>query len=186
MQVVRVGAGEWAALRELRLRALAEAPHAFSSTHAREAAWSDDEWRDWAVASERGDRQATFAAVVPSGWIGMAFGVLSEAEIADLYGMWVDPTARRTGAGSALARAVVEWAEAAGRPFVRLNVAQANKSAISLYRNLGFRPTGRVGVMHSNPSSAQIEYLRAPDTTCDRPIGPAGVGDALGDSNPDE
>jgi hypothetical protein len=43
--VERVRAAEWRELRELRLRALADAPEAFASTLAREAAFPDDVWR---------------------------------------------------------------------------------------------------------------------------------------------
>lgn len=163
MQVVRVCAEGWAALREIRLRALAEAPFAFSSTQEREAAWPVNEWREWAAAGVRGDRQATFVASLPIGWVGMVFGVLTEAGIADLYGMWVDPSARRMGAGIALGRALIEWAQAAGRGVMRLGVAQGNEPAISLYRGLGFRPTGREGVMRSDPSSAEIEMVLSSD-----------------------
>ena len=56
--VVRpVAAGEALALRELRLRALADAPAAFASTLAAESLLPDDHWRrlvDEAVAGEPG------------------------------------------------------------------------------------------------------------------------------------
>jgi hypothetical protein len=40
---------DWQALREVRLQALRDAPYAFASTHAREAAFADDEWRRYGV-----------------------------------------------------------------------------------------------------------------------------------------
>jgi len=51
ISVRRVRAGEWRALRALRLRALAEAPNAFGSTLARESAFPDDTWRERAAAA---------------------------------------------------------------------------------------------------------------------------------------
>ena len=41
---------DWQALREIRLQALLDAPDAFASTHAREAAFGEDEWRQRASA----------------------------------------------------------------------------------------------------------------------------------------
>lgn len=38
-------ADEWRAVREIRLRALAEEPRAFGSTYAREAPFDESEWR---------------------------------------------------------------------------------------------------------------------------------------------
>ena len=45
MEVRRAQEADWRELRELRLRALAEAPDAFASTLEREAAFPDDVWR---------------------------------------------------------------------------------------------------------------------------------------------
>ena len=48
VSVRRIRESEWRALREVRLLALADAPDAFGSTLAREAAFADDLRRDWA------------------------------------------------------------------------------------------------------------------------------------------
>jgi len=62
-RVRRIAAGEGAALRDVRLRALADTPLAFGSTHAREAALPDEHWEEWAAASAGdGAAQALFVA----------------------------------------------------------------------------------------------------------------------------
>ena len=40
---------DWPALREIRLQALLDAPDAFASTYAREAAFGEDEWHRRAI-----------------------------------------------------------------------------------------------------------------------------------------
>jgi hypothetical protein len=71
--VRRLGAGEADLLRDLRLRALREAPMAFGSTLAREEAFEAQEWERWTAASAAGEDQATFI-VEPAA--GLAVGVL--------------------------------------------------------------------------------------------------------------
>jgi hypothetical protein len=45
MEVRQAGAADWEALRELRLRALADTPDAFASTLQKEAAFPEQVWR---------------------------------------------------------------------------------------------------------------------------------------------
>jgi hypothetical protein len=45
VEIRRVRAAAWKELREVRLRALADAPDAFASTLEREAAFPEDVWR---------------------------------------------------------------------------------------------------------------------------------------------
>ena len=50
---------DWQALREIRLQALRDAPDAFASTYAREAALDEDEWH------RRATRDGSFIAFLP-------------------------------------------------------------------------------------------------------------------------
>ena len=62
VEVRRVRADEWEALRETRLRALADAPDAFGTTHAEARAHPEQWWRDRAERTAAGDAQAMFLA----------------------------------------------------------------------------------------------------------------------------
>jgi ribosomal protein S18 acetylase RimI-like enzyme len=55
--------------------------------------------------------------------------------------MWVDPAARGSGVAAALARAVVEWATAAGRT-TYLMVRSDNARAMAAYVRAGFVDLG--------------------------------------------
>jgi GNAT superfamily N-acetyltransferase len=153
--VVRpVAAGEAAALRELRLRALAEAPAAFASTLAAESLLEDDHWRglvDEAVAGELG----TIAIAVDGArWVGMAAGFWFQRErgIAQLWGLWVDPVARGTGIGPALVGAVRDWAAAGGATFIRLGLIEPADALRRFYARLGFVELDDPAPMRIDPS----------------------------------
>src|SRR5690242_20690222 len=62
VEVRRVQPEDWEALRDLRIRALADAPDAFATTHADALARPEEWWRDWATRSAGGDAQAMFLA----------------------------------------------------------------------------------------------------------------------------
>ena len=128
--------GEGDRLRELRLRALREAPDAFSSVPEREEAFEPAVWeqrgRTVLVAEDRGD------------WLGMAGWFVDEdlPAIANVWGVWVDPRERGHGAGRGLVEAVVDAARAAGHRRLELGVTDHVPGAEALYERTGFRRTG--------------------------------------------
>jgi ribosomal protein S18 acetylase RimI-like enzyme len=131
---------EWEALRDIRLRALADAPDAFGSTLSEEVARGDDAWRDWAsrldrviVVAERGGRLVGLASGGPAPGGDRAAG---------LYAMWVDPQARGTGAAPRIVALVEDWARAAGYGQISLGVTMTNGRAIAFYERLGYVDTG--------------------------------------------
>jgi ribosomal protein S18 acetylase RimI-like enzyme len=133
------------------LRALADSPLAFSTTHAEARERADPWWRDAARRGAAGDGWVTFVAERQGALIGMASGhfpdealhVLDDAKIASLMQMWVDPTARRGGVGRRLVDAVAAWARERGSPVLRLGVTASEQGAVAFYRAIGFRDTGR-------------------------------------------
>jgi ribosomal protein S18 acetylase RimI-like enzyme len=140
--VRRLGPGEVDLLRDLRLRALRDAPMAFGSTLAREEAYEPGQWERWAADAARGERQAVFIAEPGA---GLASGVIDDEDpaLAHLYAMWVAPEARGTGAGRALVNAVIAWAAERGARTLTTSVAEGNAAAARLYGGAGFADTGR-------------------------------------------
>jgi GNAT superfamily N-acetyltransferase len=116
VEIRRLGSGDADRLRDVRLRALADAPFAFASSLEREREYGTEFWVARAAESELGVAGAIFAAVEGSGSVGMAGGFFASGDrsTATLWGMWVDPAARRRGVGRMLVEAVAGWARDSG------------------------------------------------------------------------
>jgi ribosomal protein S18 acetylase RimI-like enzyme len=95
-------------------------------------------------------------------WIGLAGGYRpgDNGVDAELISMWVAPDCRCRGVGHKLARAVVSWADNHGSSVIGLWVNEANHPAISLYQRVGFRRTGAVAPLPSDPTQQEVRMLR--------------------------
>ena len=141
VSIRRIRGGEGDAFRELRLRALADAPLAFGELLADARLRPDENWVHAARGFSRGPAGAIFVAIRDGRWVGM-IGVRQSEERPGamwIWGMWVDPEARRRGIAAALVRRTLGWAQRRGARTIRLGVFAENEDAISLYRGLGFR-----------------------------------------------
>jgi ribosomal protein S18 acetylase RimI-like enzyme len=154
LETRRARAADWEALRQLRLRALADAPDAFASTLDAEAAFPAEVWRQRA---EGGPASALFIASQDGLDVGLA-GVFAEPDPPrrmHLVSMWVDPRHRRQGVARALIDLAVGWAAERQASEVVLWVADQNDAARRLYERLGFQPTGERQPLPSNPARTE-------------------------------
>lgn len=159
MVVVReVTAGDWELMRDMRLAALAEAPHAFGSTYAREVAFTEAQWR-----GRISDRSVTYLAYDEPGGAAPAglAGVHVEDGTAEVVSMWVRPGCRGRGVGEALVEATASWAKSRSFPALFLWVTESNAPARELYARCGFAPTGESQPLPSDPSLPEIRMRRA-------------------------
>jgi ribosomal protein S18 acetylase RimI-like enzyme len=137
---------DWPAYRDLRLRALADAPDAFGSLLEYEQTRSDTDWRERVATAAESPRQYPVFAVSGEELIGLIWGRLDHDQptAAHIFQLWVAPAHRRTGAGELLLNSVVEWARAANARTLDLRVTTGDTPATRLYERAGFRPTGHV------------------------------------------
>ena len=153
MDIRRLGSGDGALLRDIRLRALEEAPYAFSSWYAREAALGADFWTARVAESASRDdrRDLRRARRRPRRRDGGCFLPDDSRADALLWGMWVEPSARQRGVGRELLRAVAAWARRGRRRAAhtcarpRRSIA-ARRGAVPRARVRGNRRVGAVGV----------------------------------------
>ena len=162
MELRRIGKHEGARLRELRLRALRDAPHAFATTFEQAQARPPQHWEDFAVKSEVAETQVTLVVVDDARWLAMASCFLDDQEphTAWLVQMWVEPESRGLGLGRRLVEAAADWARARGVTRLKTSVSEGNAAAEALYEAVGFRPTGERAPLASNPSVAEIGLTR--------------------------
>ncbi|WP_434043353.1 MULTISPECIES: N-acetyltransferase family protein [Sorangium] len=128
---------EWPVWRDLRLRALADAPHAFGATLEEWRNASEERWR----ARLELPGSHNLVAYVDREPVGMATGAPLEGTYV-LISMWVAPEVRGRGVGDALVEEIVRWARERGASELRLDVKEHNPSAISLYVRHGFIDVG--------------------------------------------
>lgn len=146
---------DWQALREIRLQALRDAPYAFSSTHAGEVGFADDEWH------RRATRDGSFLAFLPEvSPAGLGGGYLEAPDRVELISMYVRPQARGRGVGEAIIEAVAGWAIQQGAATVHLWVTETNKPARMLYERCGFTVTAERQPLPSNPSLGELGMQR--------------------------
>jgi len=141
--IERLAGDQWARARDIRLRALRDAPDAYWATADDEAALSPAQWRARLARMDA----VTFMAIVDGTDAGLAVGAPHHDVPGDagLYAMWVAPDVRGHGVGDALVSAVIAWARAAGHARLRLEVADDNAHAVRLYERAGFGATGARG-----------------------------------------
>jgi GNAT superfamily N-acetyltransferase len=163
IEVRAVRADEAEQLPEVRLRAMEDAPYAFSSWYERELERPVEFWQRLARRSDEGTSGVTFVAVGEDGWNAVA-GVFVEEDddtCGYVWGMWVAPSARRAAIGRRLMASIHGWARSRGLDLLRLSVSSSEQSepARRLYEAFGFTATGEHEPMASDPS------LRADEMT---------------------
>jgi ribosomal protein S18 acetylase RimI-like enzyme len=148
--------------KEVRLRALQEAPYAFGSTYASESAFTDSQWAS-RLDRWNGVRGVGFIAVDDGIPCGLAGTLLDEADPsrAELVSMWTAPSHRQTGVGRLLVNQVLEWAGGHNVATLLLMVTSNNASAIRFYERLGFARTGRTEPYPNDPAVTEYEMSRS-------------------------
>jgi putative hydrolase of HD superfamily len=164
MEIVRLGPGDEDRFRDIRLRALADAPQAFASSLAREQAFTRDEW----TSRLTGDASVNLLAVEDGEPVAMASGRLDDPATAHLLGMWVAPEGRGRGAAGRLIDAIIGWARDQGARHLVLWVTDINRPARALYEKSGFRPTGERQPLPSDASLMESKLSREIGLLVDR------------------
>ncbi len=161
--VRRLRADDWAAYRNLRLRALRTDPIAFGSSYAQEAAFPEQVWKERATAGANSSSQSTWVGEAPEGnLVGSITVVRTEASFG-VFGMWVEPGHRAQGLGRVLLRTALRWAHDSDPALPAwLDVNPKQGAALHLYEELGFRRTGESKTLDHTEGEVAVRMVRPP------------------------
>ena len=153
---------DWPLLKDVRLRALTDAPEAFGTTLAQAQAYSDAEWRTRARRFSELPPAAGCLAFADSLPCGMASAYPSEEDThaAELTAFWVAPQQRGQGVGDAMVAFIVTWASVQGFAALRATVVEDNDRAIAFYGKMGFQDTGESEPFRGDTSKRIIVMRR--------------------------
>jgi RimJ/RimL family protein N-acetyltransferase len=152
-EVRRARPDDWETWREIRLRSLADAPDAFGATYERDAALTENDWRD---RLKHGPR----VLVLVGGEAVALGGGFPSTEGLMVFGMWTDPAHRRQGHAEAILDVVTAWGRERDLTVV-LHCNLANPGARAAYERYGFVGTGELEPLR--PGSDQLmELMRLP------------------------
>jgi GNAT superfamily N-acetyltransferase len=154
MHLRRLAPQEAALHRDIRLRALRDAPDSFGETFADAAARPLSYWEELTHSVTRPHGAVMFLACEGEQVLGSVYGTLDRerSDGARVGGTWVDPAARGHGVGQALLQEVFSWARARGFRRLGLWAPPHRAAAIALYTRAGFRETGDRRPLPTDPS----------------------------------
>ena len=145
----RLTPDDWAVLRDVRLRALADSPDAFGSTLEREQPFDEKDWRRRSV-------RPVWVVEVDGRPVAMG-GAFPNDGVLQVWGMWTDPEHRGRGHARALLDALIGPAVAEGQP-AALHVNVDNPGARAFYEGYGFVATGELEPLRPG-SEQRIELM---------------------------
>jgi RimJ/RimL family protein N-acetyltransferase len=174
VELYRPVESDWEAVRELRLRALADEPAAFLERHDAVERFDEAEWLSRIRRNHQPGNRQLIARTPDGRWVGSmvvftsqgAPAYLGQAEggapRANLVGVWVDPGFRGSEAGvaDALLRAQVDWVrDELGLDRLYLHVGDWNARARRFYERHGFVATGVTEKLPGDLSEYEVELL---------------------------
>ncbi|MGB7876456.1 MAG: GNAT family N-acetyltransferase [Anaerolineales bacterium] len=136
----RIRIGEFDLFKQIRLRALKEAPYAFSSTYESALQRSEESWREQAENSAQGSDRATFIAFSDDAPVGIAalYRVENQTNVGAMLQVWVAPEHRGTGVARDLIDAIFEWAGENNFRMILSRIRDGNIRAQKFYTKYGF------------------------------------------------
>jgi GNAT superfamily N-acetyltransferase len=130
--ITSISSNDWIHWRDMRLRALEDAPQAFCSSLRDWQGKDEPTWRRQLV-----EVSLNLIATVDGTDAGMVSAMACEGEV-ELLSMWVAPRARGRGVGDALVDSVVAWTKSQGTTRLILRILDGNVRAETLYARHGF------------------------------------------------
>jgi RimJ/RimL family protein N-acetyltransferase len=140
IEIRQINPDEWQLLRQVRLAAVTDSPHAFAESLEETVQMPDSLWQQRTCNGAEGKISFCAVALDESTPIGIAVG-LTDAENASrtyLVSMWVAPPHRGTTVALSLLQEVITWATLLGAEVIIAGVKPGNNRAEAFYKKCGF------------------------------------------------
>jgi RimJ/RimL family protein N-acetyltransferase len=172
------GADDWAGLRDVRLRSIANFPLGFFESFAAVLALTESDWRRRGARNAEPTSYQVVARLPGEQWIGTMAAFTSAGSPqheshgpvsaggpvqANLVGVWTDPSYRgRAGVATQLLGAVRAWATGEQHlDKLHLHVHESNHRAIRFYEKNGAVATGEYIDDPRRPAERHLEMVLA-------------------------
>lgn len=142
MYIRELKSDEIGLFKSLRMRAYADAPHAFQYRYDQVRDLTEAEWLRQFQEVTAPSLQRMYIAFEDAEPIGCAMAMIKWADETHgvLRGLWVDPIYRRRGVGLALLRKVMEWGRMMELARLEASLTPSNNSMMTMLRLEGFEP----------------------------------------------
>jgi ribosomal protein S18 acetylase RimI-like enzyme len=151
-RVETLNESEWSRLRDVRLSALRDHPSAFLSSHEREAAYGEQQWRQ---EFARGEWNIMRTGGQEIGLLGVTRELAMSLQECYLEYLWVAPDFRRSGVASMLLRTVLDRLRDSGVHTVWLYILNGNQDAMRVYQRFGFQSTNERHLLPDHPAGSE-------------------------------
>lgn len=147
---------DWAEFRDIRMRALADAPDAFGVVLADVERAPEETWRSRLAAPD-----PILVVRIDGSSVAMGGGWLppDQPGLMAVWGMWTAPEARGHGHARSLITWLLDYAGQHGIGTAELHVTEGNDIARRLYEECDFEATGEWEPLREG-SEKRIELLR--------------------------
>jgi ribosomal protein S18 acetylase RimI-like enzyme len=143
---------EWGVLRDIRLSALRESPHAFLSTYELEKRF--DEYR-WRAEFTRGNWHVGIVGGSRAGLVGATREPGAPVDECYLEYIWVSPEYRRGGVALSMLETVLGQLRDLGVRTAFLWVLDGNEAAVRLYHRAGFTSSNHRQPLAEHPGRTE-------------------------------
>jgi ribosomal protein S18 acetylase RimI-like enzyme len=139
MVIRRIKIGESNLYKEIRLRALLDAPYAFSTTYESALKRSTESWEKQANDAAQGSDRALFFVIneKPVG-LSALYRSSNNQQLGEIKQVWISPEYRGKGIADNLLLELINWGKANDYKLIEANVIKGNERAIRFYEKNGF------------------------------------------------
>jgi len=144
IEIVELKSSEASLCKELRLRALKDAPTAFSETYEQVIEFDSSYWELISNSMVEPNLQRMFIAKKSANCVGSVYALIdqNDSTVGRLGGMWVESANRNNGIGVKLFNSHKNWAMKLKFKSIKLWVQESENCAKPFYSKLGFIETG--------------------------------------------